>query len=146
MRKFDNLMNLIFDNALLCLALFIFFSLIFKCSSTQKAIPEKLDLAYEKQVVLDSLDIPKNKKDFIIRAFDKSENYCNEMVVTVGDLHKVIENQKQDIETLDAQASIYRKFRDWLIGISLVSVFAFLFYQFRGVIVYTLKRLVGLPL
>lgn len=110
------------------------------CSSTQPVIG-KLDLTAEKQMILDSMDIPEAKKQFIVNTFDKAESFCNDTVALVNTLYKTIDKQKEKIAELDEQAKIYRTVRNWLIGIILV----YLIWKTSKFWLPIAKRLLGIP-
>lgn len=113
---------------------------ILSCTSTQPVV-SKLDLSSEKQMILDSLDIPMVKKQFIVNTFDKAESFCNDTVALVNTLYKTIDTQKATIAKLDEQAKIYRTVRNWLIGIILV----YLIWKTSKFWLPIAKRLLGIP-
>ena len=113
---------------------------ILSCSSTQPVIG-KLDLSSEKQMILDSMDIPEVKKQFIVNTFDKAESFCNDTVALVNTLYKTIETQKATITKLDEQAKIYRTVRNWLIGFILI----YLIWKTSKFWLPIVKRLLGIP-
>lgn len=109
------------------------------CTSTQPVV-SKLDLSSEKQMILDSLDIPIVKKQFIVNTFDKAESFCNDTVALVNSLYKTIDKQKAEIAKLDEQAKIYRTVRNWLIGIILI----YLIWKTSKFWLPIVKRLLGI--
>ena len=118
----------------------VMLSLLTGCTSTQPVV-SKLDLSSEKQLILDSMDIPEAKKQFIVNTFDKAESFCNDTVALVNTLYKTIETQKATIATLDKQAKIYRTVRNWLIGIILI----YIIWQTSKFWLPIAKRLLGIP-
>lgn len=114
--------------------------LLLGCSSTPTVVG-KLDLTAEKQLILDSIDIPETKKQFIVNTFDKAEAFCNDTVALVNSLYKTIDKQKAEIVKLDEQAGRYRFWRNILIGLCA----AFVLYELRGFILPIVKRLIGIP-
>lgn len=110
------------------------------CTSTQPVV-SKLDLSSEKQMIIDSMDIPEAKKQFIVNTFDKAESFCNDTVALVNTLYKTIDTQKATIAKLDEQAKIYRTVRNWLIGIILI----YLIWQTSKFWLPIAKRLLGIP-
>jgi len=118
----------------------IMLSLLLGCTSTQPVV-SKLDLSAEKQMILDSMDIPEAKKQFIVNTFDKAESFCNDTVALVNTLYKTIDTQKATIAKLDEQAKIYRMVRNWLIGIILI----YLIWKSSKYWLPIVKRLLGIP-
>lgn len=110
------------------------------CTSTQPVV-SKLDLTAEKQMILDSMDIPIAKKQFIVNTFDKAESFCNDTVTLVNSLYKTIDKQKAEIAKLDEQAKIYRTVRNWLIGFILI----YLIWKTSKFWLPIGKRLAGIP-
>jgi len=118
--------------------MFVFYS----CqSTTTPRLPEKLDLANEKQIISEATDIPEAKKRLILDTFEKSENYCNNIILTMNDLYKIIEKQKAEIKTLDEQARIYRMFRN----AAIVIILLLLVWQTSNIWLPIAKRLIGMP-
>ena len=118
----------------------VMLSLLLGCTSTQPVVG-KLDLSSEKQLILDSMDIPEAKKQFIVNTFDKAESFCNDAVALVNTLYKTIDKQKAEIAKLDEQAKIYRTVRNWLIGIILI----YLIWKSSKYWLPIVKRLLGIP-
>jgi len=118
----------------------IMLSLLLGCTSTQPVV-SKLDLSAEKQMILDSMDIPEAKKQFIVNTFDKAESFCNDTVALVNTLYKTIDTQNATIAKLDEQAKIYRMVRNWLIGIILI----YLIWKSSKYWLPIVKRLLGIP-
>lgn len=92
-------------------------------------------------MILDSMDIPEVKKQFIVNTFDKAESFCNDAVTLVNSLYKVIDEQKAEIKTLNEQARIYRFFRNLLLG----AIFGYILYRTRNLLLPIAKRLLGIP-
>ncbi len=128
--NFHFLLYGIFITALFCLCT--------NCKAT--AIPrlEKLNLEIEKQYILDSLDIPEEKKKFILDTFEKTESFCNDCVLVNKQLHERVSDLESEIKTLDIQASRYRFLRNTVIVVGLLLI---IFY-FRNEIFKLIKLVI----
>lgn len=124
------------------LLMFVFYS----CTSAQTRIPAKLDLSEEKQLVEDLKNLEPEQKAVILNAFDRAESVNESVRVYARQLEEQNAKLKSDLLSEKEDAHSYRKWRNWVIGISLAILFAFIAYQLRGVIIPILRRAIGIPL
>lgn len=110
-------------------------------SATIPEIPKDLNLSEQKEYIKNSADIPEDKKKYILDTFTESENYCNGIIITVKELHRLLGEKDARIKELDRQAGIYRAVRNWLFGISLTAFIGFLLYAFRDTLLSIIKHL-----
>lgn len=123
------------------LLMFVFYS----CSSAQTRIPAKLDLSEEKQLVEDLQNLEPEQKQVILNAFDRAESVNESVRLYARQLETENATLKTDLISEKEDAASYRKWRNWIIGISLAILFAFIAYQLRDWILPIVKRLVGIP-
>lgn len=118
---------------------------IYSCTSTQTRIPAKLDLSEEKQLVEDLQNLEPEQKAVILQAFDRAESVNESVRLYARQLETENAKLKTDLLSEKEDARSYRKWRNWIIGISLAILFAFIAYQLRDWILPIVKRLVGIP-
>ncbi len=123
------------------LLMFVFYS----CTSGQTRIPAKLDLSEEKQLVEDLKNLEPEQKQVILQAFDRAESVNESVRLYARQLETENGKLKADLLSEKEDARSYRKWRNWVIGISLAILFAFIAYQLRDWILPIVKRLVGIP-
>ena len=119
------------------LLMFVFYS----CSSAQTRIPAKLDLSEEKQLVEDLQNLEPEQKAVILNAFDRAESVNESVRVYARQLETENAKLKSDLESEKEDATAYRKWRNWIIGISLLLVA----WQTSKFWLPVVRRLVGSP-
>lgn len=117
--------------------------LVFSCSSTSDIrLPEKLDLSKEKEAIQNSPNIPTQEKKIILDAFEKTEDYCNSIVLTVNDLAQKVKKLESKLLSEKEDAEAYRRWR--------FRVFAFLVILFlwetRNFWFPIIRKLIGSPI
>lgn len=140
------ILNVIRNIQFLLYGMFLLF-VVYSCKSVDvPEIPKDLNLSEQKEYIKNSADIPEDKKKYILDTFEMSESYCNNIIVTVKELHKLLGEKDAQIKELDRQAGVYRAVRNWLISIVLIIIVIALLYAFKDTLLPIAKRLLGVPL
>jgi len=92
----------------LCLSVVIF---LLSCASVPTAIPTKLDLSQERQLVKDLQNLEPEQKTVILNAFDKADSVNETVRIYARQLEEQNAKLKSDLASEKEDAESYRRWR-----------------------------------
>ena len=113
--------NLTRNFQFLLYGMFLMF-VFYNCASAPTKVPNKLDLSEERQLVKDLQNLEPEQKTVILQAFDKADSVNESVRVYARQLEEQNAQLKKDLESEKEDAAAYRRWRNWIIGISLLIV------------------------